>query len=110
MKDTTVERLPKTSGTHQLLDMLNDLNWSAPQIAAVIIRDRQLTAEVFRLANSANYNPVGTRIEKLEHAIMRIGHRQLEEMVISKELASIQIPAVIARGYDPGVLISAVSL
>lgn len=52
------------------------------EIAAAIIDDAVLTAELLRIGNSSEHNPAGRKIVDIEEVVRRIGRRRVGELVL----------------------------
>ena len=56
---------------------------SAQRIAAAIMRDPALTAELLKLANSQFYNPTGKKLADPQAAVVRIGTKRIGELAMA---------------------------
>jgi len=70
---------PRPQVLHEIEHMLRDDNATERMISQLIGRDASLTAEVFKLANSAYYRPA-RKIDSLEHAVRMLGRRPMAEV------------------------------
>lgn len=75
--------LPISSAAFDVYSMTCADGYEAPQIAAAILRDASLAAEVLRLANCPFYNPSVQPITELERAVVRIGQKRIGEMALA---------------------------
>jgi len=66
----------------QLLPLLNQPNIDTSRVVDLISYDQSLTANVLRVCNSAYFSR-GTAIDNLQHAVTRIGFRQLYDIVVA---------------------------
>ena len=53
------------------------------QLAEVILKDPHLTTQILKLANSAQYSPLGSNISTITRAIVILGFRRVRTMCIS---------------------------
>jgi HD-like signal output (HDOD) protein/ActR/RegA family two-component response regulator len=56
---------------------------SVQRIAAAILRDPALTAQLLKLANSPFYNPTGQQLVDLAAAVVRIGTKRIGELAVA---------------------------
>jgi len=70
---------PRPQVLHEIEHMLRDDNATERMISQLIGRDASLTAEVFKLANSAYYRPA-KKIDSLEHAVRMLGRRPMGDV------------------------------
>jgi HD-like signal output (HDOD) protein len=73
---------PRPQVLHEIDQMLRDDNSTDRMISQLIGRDASLTAEVFKIANSAYYRP-GKKIDSLEHAVRMLGRRPMRDIARS---------------------------
>jgi putative nucleotidyltransferase with HDIG domain len=66
----------------QLLPLLNHPNADANQIVDLISYNQTLTGNVLRVCNSAYFSQ-GTSIDNLQHAVTRLGFRQIYDIVVT---------------------------
>lgn len=66
----------------QLLPLLHQPNTDSSKVVDLISYDQSLTASVLRICNSAYFNP-GDPIDSLQYAVIRIGLRQIYDIVVS---------------------------
>ena len=79
------------------------LTASVPAIAAIVERDLALTAQVLRQANSALLAR-GHRLTSVQDAVVRLGFRTLQQVVLGAETSRL-----LARAVDGGVSVETVS-
>jgi len=70
-RNKAVPRLP--SVIPRLLRSLKDPDSSAKDYVTIIDKDPVMSASVLKLANSVFFNPVNTRIDELETAVVKLG-------------------------------------
>lgn len=66
----------------QLLPLLNHADVDSSKVVELISYNQSLTASVLRVCNSAYFSR-GTPIDNLQHAVTRIGFRQIHDIVVS---------------------------
>ncbi len=66
----------------QLLPLLNQPDIDTSKVVDLISYNQSLTGNVLRICNSAYYSR-GTTIDNIQHAVTRIGFRQLYDIVVS---------------------------
>ncbi|NCN26585.1 HDOD domain-containing protein [bacterium] len=71
----------------KLMDMVNDPNTSANQIAEVLKKDQVLTAKVLRLVNSAFYN-LSTEVTDVTKALGFLGFNTISVLVLGTSVFS----------------------
>ena len=71
IRDKAVPRLP--SVIPKLMRSLRDPDSSAKNYVEIINKDPVMSAAVLKLANSAYFNPVGSRINDIEPAVVKLG-------------------------------------
>ncbi len=86
-------RLPIMSEVaHSLVRTLNDPDASAAQIEAIISKDPALTANLLRMANSAQFG-LSRQVLSLEHAITMLGMSRIRSLALSTSIST-SFPAV----------------
>lgn len=74
--------LPVSPAALEVVRMAN-CEVSAQRIAAAIMRDPTLSAELLKLANSQFYNPTGKKLVDLGPAVTRIGTKRIGELAMA---------------------------
>lgn len=73
-KDERLKAVPRLpSIIPKLLRSLRDPQSSARDYVAIVNKDPVMSAAVLKLANSVYFNPVGSRIDEIERAIVKLG-------------------------------------
>lgn len=80
-----------------IIDLLNNPNTNVSQIAETVKFDPGMTANILRLANSAEFG-AHQRIHSLKEAIVRLGLKQLFQMVVAFGMGTKL--AVPLKGYE----------
>ncbi len=81
-------RLPIMSEVSQsLVRTLNDPDASAAQIAAIISKDPALTANLLRMANSAQFG-LSRQVLSLDHAITMLGMSRIRSLALSTSIST----------------------
>ena len=73
---------PRPQVLHEIEHMLRDENATERMISQLIGRDASLTAEIFKLVNSAYYRRA-KKIDSLDHAVRILGRRPMGEVTRS---------------------------
>ncbi len=81
-------RLPvMTEVAHSLVRSLNDPDASANQIEAIIAKDPALTANLLRMANSAQFG-LSRKVLSLNHAISLMGMSRIRSLALSTSIST----------------------
>ena len=75
--------IPVSQAAFDVYRMASSNAFEIQQLAAAVARDLSLSVDVLRMANSAFYNPSGTKIVELDRAVVRIGQRRLGELALA---------------------------
>ena len=59
---------------------------SSSELAGAILKDINLTARILRISNSYIYNPSGTKVNTITHAVMLLGFNLVRDLSISLAL------------------------
>jgi len=80
---------------HALIRTLNDPDSSASQVEAIIAKDPALTANLLRLANSAQFG-LSRQVLSLEHAIQLMGMSRVRALALSTSISTAfpQVPGL----------------
>ena len=80
---------------HALIRTLNDPNASAKQVESIIAKDPALTANLLRLANSAQFG-LSRQVLSLEHAIQLMGLSRVRALALSTSISTAfpQVPGL----------------
>jgi HD-like signal output (HDOD) protein len=76
-----------TEVAHSLVRTLNDPDASAAQIEAIISKDPALTANLLRMANSAQFG-LSRQVLSLEHAITMLGMSRIRSLALSTSIST----------------------
>lgn len=76
---SAVPRLP--SVIPKLLRSLRDPDSSAKDYVNIVNKDPTISAAVLKLANSVYFNPLGTRIDNIERAVVKLGIEGLRSVL-----------------------------
>ncbi|NCC23883.1 MAG: HDOD domain-containing protein [Deltaproteobacteria bacterium] len=90
-----IEDLPSSVG--KALKTMNDPDVDMGQLTSVLERDPAITANILRLANSAYFGATH-KIASLRDAVVRLGSKQLFQLMLTVAVAPRMSPAV--SGYD----------
>lgn len=77
---------------HALIRTLNDPDASATQVQAILAKDPALTANLLRLANSAQFG-LSRQVQSLDHAISLLGMSRVRALALSDSISTV-FPAV----------------
>lgn len=81
-------KLPVMSEVAQeLIRTLNDENASAAQVEKILAKDPALTANVLRLANSAQFG-LSRQVQSLDHAIQLLGMSRVRALALSDSMSA----------------------
>jgi len=75
--------LPLAPTAIEVVNMLQRESPNTEAVARRIANDPGLCVELLKLANSAFYNPTGQRVDDLQTAILRLGHRKICETAMA---------------------------
>jgi len=80
---------------HALIRTLNDPDASATQVEAILAKDPALTANLLRLANSAQFG-LSRQVLSLEHAIQLMGMSRVRALALSTSISTAfpQVPGL----------------
>ena len=76
-----------TEVAHSLVRTLNDPDASAAQIQTIISKDPALTANLLRMANSAQFG-LSRQVLSLEHAITMLGMSRIRSLALSTSIST----------------------
>jgi HD-like signal output (HDOD) protein len=76
-----------TEVAHSLVRTLNDPDASAAQIEAIISKDPALTANLLRMANSAQFG-LSRQVLSLDHAITMLGMSRIRSLALSTSIST----------------------
>ena len=76
-----------TEVAHSLVRTLNDPDASAGQIEAIISKDPALTANLLRMANSAQFG-LSRQVLSLDHAITMLGMSRIRSLALSTSIST----------------------
>lgn len=80
--EVLTETLPVSRVAVEVVNLINDEDTHSDVVARCIARDPGLSVELLKFANSAYYNAAGQRIDDLQSAILRLGHRKISELAL----------------------------
>ncbi|TCS40328.1 HDOD domain-containing protein [Reinekea marinisedimentorum] len=92
--EVVVPLLPEVA--RKVLEVANDADSDASQLAKIIQSDQSMAAHILRIANSPAYTPAGN-ITSLQQAISRLGMQAMVEVAIA---ASVNANMFHAPGYE----------
>jgi HD-like signal output (HDOD) protein len=80
---------------HALIRTLNDPSASGPQVEAIIAKDPALTANLLRMANSAQFG-LSRQVLSLDHAITLMGMSRIRSLALSTSISTAfpQVPGL----------------
>lgn len=67
----------------KVMEVIHDPKSSAMELAKIFEVDQTLSANLLKVANSAYYNTTGMYVDNIRNAIVRVGYKKTQEIVIS---------------------------
>jgi HD-like signal output (HDOD) protein/FixJ family two-component response regulator len=81
--DALAGSLPVSNAAIEIVNLIHESTPSIDEVSRIICRDPLLIVEVLRLANSAECNRSGKRVDDVQQAVARVGDRQIAELALA---------------------------
>lgn len=96
----TIQELPTLSTVVvQVLSMLQDINISAEELAAVVEKDQAIVPKLLKLVNSSFFG-FTTKVSSVQHAVMLLGYNTVRNAVLSVEVINAMDMKRRVEGFD----------
>lgn len=96
----SIQELPTLSTVVvQVLSMLQDINISAEELAAVVEKDQAIVPKLLKLVNSAFFG-FSTKVSSVQHAVMLLGYSTVRNAVLSVEVINAMDLKRRIEGFD----------
>lgn len=86
--DNLVEMPAMPVVASKVLQMMQDPDFNAEDLAEVIAHDTVITAQILKMANSSYYS-LSNRVRSVEHAVVILGERTMRNLVLAASLRGI---------------------